>query len=43
MAGQRPMTIVGLKSRLKQQHLQCTHPVVTRVNKGIHELNIIVC
>jgi hypothetical protein len=41
MAGQRPMTIVGFKSLLKQQYLQCTHPVVTLVNKGIQELSIV--
>jgi len=41
MAGQRPMTIVGLNSLLKQQYLQYTHPIVTFVNKGIQELSII--
>ena len=41
MAGQRPTMIVGLKSFLKQQYLQCTHRVVTLVNKGIQELSVI--
>jgi hypothetical protein len=36
------MMIVSLKSLLKQQYLlQCIHPVVTLVNKGIQELSII--
>jgi len=41
MAGQTPMMIVGLKSLLKQQYLQCTHPILTLVNKGIQELSVI--
>jgi hypothetical protein len=32
---------MGLKSLIKQQYPQCTHRVVTLVNKGIQELSII--
>jgi len=35
------MTIVGLKSLIKQQYPQCTHCVLTLVNTGIQELSII--
>ena len=36
----RSETIVGLKSFLTQQYLQCTHSIVTFVNKVIQELSI---